>query len=204
MPALKSGLGKKQQAARTRKAIIDAAIPLFSKRGFASTTIQDIARAIGMTTGALYRHFPGKEDVLIAVLAELQKRLATITSLATMPSPKDGRATAHALIEKVAATYERYPHYFLLVGVIAAEATDANPRVERALRSAYSGFREMTVAVLRAGGSQVDDVDCAAEMFIGLCMGGLMHQRLYRRKFPPERALPVIRQMLFGAAFPPG
>ena len=67
---------KKEQAEATRSAIIDAAIRLFAKSGYVSTTTQDIARAIKMTPGVLYWHFKDKEEVLVAVIAELERRLA--------------------------------------------------------------------------------------------------------------------------------
>ena len=71
----KTGLGKKEEAEQTRARVIDAAITLFAKRGFASTSTHDLARAIGMTPGVLYWHFADKEAILAAVLDELQRRL---------------------------------------------------------------------------------------------------------------------------------
>lgn len=41
----------------------EAAIRLFATKGLARTTIKDIASAAGVTEGALYRHWPGKEDM---------------------------------------------------------------------------------------------------------------------------------------------
>ena len=43
--------------------IEEAAIRLFARRGLAATTVKDIAGAAGVTEGALYRHWPGKNDM---------------------------------------------------------------------------------------------------------------------------------------------
>ena len=65
---------KQERAARTRVEILEAAINLFSRRGFLATTMADLSRAIRMTPGALYWHFPTKEDLLLAAIEELHSR----------------------------------------------------------------------------------------------------------------------------------
>ena len=54
---------------QTRQAIEDAARALFAQRGFHGTTLADITSAAGKSTGAFYRYFADKED-LLAELAE--------------------------------------------------------------------------------------------------------------------------------------
>lgn len=57
----------KQEAARTRAAILDAALVCFNRHGLSATTLGDIARAAGVTRGAVYWHFEGKQEVLAAL-----------------------------------------------------------------------------------------------------------------------------------------
>jgi AcrR family transcriptional regulator len=52
----------------TRDRILDTAEALFAERGFAATTVRDIAAAIGLTAASLYNHFAGKEALYAAVL----------------------------------------------------------------------------------------------------------------------------------------
>ncbi len=52
---------------RTRRAeILAASVPLFARNGFANVTNGQIAQAVGLTPSALYRHYPGKIDILAA------------------------------------------------------------------------------------------------------------------------------------------
>jgi AcrR family transcriptional regulator len=51
-----------------REAIIAAAAELFSERTFEGTGINDIAAAVGVTGGAVYRHFDSKQDVLRTIV----------------------------------------------------------------------------------------------------------------------------------------
>jgi AcrR family transcriptional regulator len=48
----------------TRDRIERAALDLFVKKGVAETTVRDIAQAVDMSEGALYRHFTGKEELV--------------------------------------------------------------------------------------------------------------------------------------------
>lgn len=197
-----AALTKKAQAERTRAAIIDAAIALFARKGFASTSTQDLARAIGMTTGTLYWHFKDKEELLIAVLTELEQRLGQeLYGEAEAVGGATAYQTLEAMIGRVARVVEKFQQNLLLVGVIGAEVTDTNPRVEKALRASYRRIAQVSEAVLRAGIEEgtVDpslDVACAAQLLLGMYMGAILHQRLFREELPLSRALPVMRQMM--------
>ncbi len=54
----------------TRQLILDASLSLFSKRGFARTTVRDIAREAGITDAAIYYHFESKRELLEALVEE--------------------------------------------------------------------------------------------------------------------------------------
>ena len=54
----------------TRQQILDASLRLFSERGFARTTVRDIARQAGITDAAIYYHFESKRDLLDALVEE--------------------------------------------------------------------------------------------------------------------------------------
>ncbi|MDA8477541.1 multidrug efflux transporter transcriptional repressor AcrR [Citrobacter sp. Awk 4] len=54
----------KQQALVTRQHILDVALRLFSQQGVSSTSLVEIAKAAGVTRGAIYWHFKNKSDLL--------------------------------------------------------------------------------------------------------------------------------------------
>lgn len=56
--------------AARRRQIVDAALVCFGRQGFHQTTVHDICRAADLSPGALYRYFPGKEDIIAAACAE--------------------------------------------------------------------------------------------------------------------------------------
>lgn len=59
-----------RRGSHTRKQILDASLHLFSERGFARTTVRDIARQAGITDAAIYYHFESKRDLLEALVEE--------------------------------------------------------------------------------------------------------------------------------------
>ncbi len=62
----------KEQAQATRQHILDVALRLFSQQGVSSTSLAEIAKAAGVTRGAIYWHFKDKSDLFneIWVLSE--------------------------------------------------------------------------------------------------------------------------------------
>ena len=70
---------RRTQAERTeatRTALIAAARPLFAQRGYAGVGTEEIARAAGVTRGALYHHFEGKCELFEAVYEQIEIELA--------------------------------------------------------------------------------------------------------------------------------
>ena len=66
-----SGKPKGDKRARTRAALLDAALELTRAKGFDRTTLADVAERAGMTTGAIYGNFKNRDELFMA-LAERQ------------------------------------------------------------------------------------------------------------------------------------
>jgi AcrR family transcriptional regulator len=62
-------------APSSRERILEAASALFVARGTSATTMQQVAAEAGFTVGALYRHFGGKPDLLLGVVAAALERI---------------------------------------------------------------------------------------------------------------------------------
>lgn len=61
----------------TREALVDSAVELFTRRGYAGTSLDEIARRARVTKGALYHHFSGKQALFEAVFEEVEGSCAT-------------------------------------------------------------------------------------------------------------------------------
>ena len=58
----------KEDAELTRQAILDAALQVMSRRGYAATKLDEVARAARVTRGAIYHHFGGKRELFTALI----------------------------------------------------------------------------------------------------------------------------------------
>lgn len=70
-----SGRPKRADAARNRRALLEAARRVFERDGFVSARITDIANEAGLAHGSFYSHFRSKEDAFAAVLAEVEEEM---------------------------------------------------------------------------------------------------------------------------------
>ena len=87
-----------------RKQIIDAAGACFLERGFHATKIQDIATRAGLSTGAPYRYFESKDDIVAAMCSESldrnRQRFGTL----------DLSAASRAIFEELSTVYFAAAH----------------------------------------------------------------------------------------------
>jgi AcrR family transcriptional regulator len=75
----------------TKEKIFDAAVDLFAEKGYDGVSIRDIGRAVGVTEGAVYKHFSGKEEILESIFAYVEDKIYP-------PTPE---ASIDALVESL-------------------------------------------------------------------------------------------------------
>src|SRR5690348_8460174 len=84
----------------TRKALVDSAVELFTKRGYAATSLDAIAKRARVTKGALYHHFGGKQALFEAAFDVVEK-----TAVARLSEAMTGEGTAWERAVRGVAVY---------------------------------------------------------------------------------------------------
>jgi len=93
----KPGLpSRKRETSRRR--IVEAARSHFFNNGFRSVTMDDLAEELGISKKTLYAHFPGKFDLLKAVLADKLASVEATLKEVTRAHPHDFQATLRELL----------------------------------------------------------------------------------------------------------
>jgi AcrR family transcriptional regulator len=104
-------------AQRNRERILEVAKEAFTRSG-ADTSLDDIAKQAGVGPGTLYRHFPTREELLVAVYRTEMERLAAAEQkfAATMPPIEALRAWLLLFVDAVATKQIIAPALNTLVG----------------------------------------------------------------------------------------
>lgn len=90
----------------TKERILEAALELFAQSGYLGTSMSDIAKQLGITKGALYKHYTGKQEILDSIVERMNKMDYERAEEYEMPEAEpDGFAEAymHTPIEKIRA-----------------------------------------------------------------------------------------------------
>lgn len=144
-----------------RGRVLRAAAHLFLTRGYAQTTVRDIARAVGILSGSLFHHFDSKEALLEAVMAEVSELNTERMRLASASTAKPlARVRALVRCELESIHGETSEAMTLLVDEWRSLGPDAQARVlvvrdryqkvwDDALRAASAELQPVDLFVLR-------------------------------------------------------
>ncbi|RIL07949.1 MAG: TetR/AcrR family transcriptional regulator [Proteobacteria bacterium] len=127
LPSLDSPHRRKGE--QTAERILDAAEALFAERGYAGTSLRDVAARVELRIPSLYNHFPSKDALYAAVLARgIGPVLELLAGFAAAPSES---RDAGAVIERVMAILRRHRN---LPKLIQHETLAGGPRLTPMLR----------------------------------------------------------------------
>jgi len=87
---VKGKVDKRAQGQQTRAALIAAAREVFGELGYGATSTEEIVARAGVTKGALYHHFSGKDDLFRAVYEQVELEVADrVVEVFMAPDPWD-------------------------------------------------------------------------------------------------------------------
>ncbi len=161
-----------EHVAQTRAALVSAGRRLFGRAGFAATSVEDLAREAGVTTGALYHHFPTKAALFEAVFEKVHFEL--------MAASGEAAARADGPIELLALGFEAFLDKVLEPDVQRIIITDApsvlGPArfIELDERYAFAAIVEALEAAARAGAMRAEDPQTLATLLLGMLQRGGM------------------------------
>jgi len=176
---------KQERAARTRAEILEKAVRLFSHKGYQTTTMVDLAKAIKMSPGALYWHFPTKEDILLAACEQLHQRfigefVPRVDEMRKHTAREQLAAYAQIAIDSISENRE----YALFFTIMGAESVGKTERVSAAIHDAFAAYVAFFAGIVRYGqktGEFRKEVDpiTLAHGFIGSFFGMIIHQEMF-------------------------
>jgi AcrR family transcriptional regulator len=152
----------------TRERLLDTAIRLFARHGYAETSIADIQRDCGLSagSGALYKHFSSKRELLEAATRRFADRLANDRKRFDV---NPGEGTEEVLRRAATLIWDGIEENSPLLRVIFREP--AFPELADELWSAitenaYRGFASGLRVVVDAGMMRIDDPEATAAVLV--------------------------------------
>jgi len=116
------------KSAVSSQQIIDAAIRVLARQGYAKTSLLEIAKEAGMSKGALHYHYPTKEALIHAVLETACNAVQTRTMQAWSPSDNPFAALRKSLEELWATRAERSDEALVVADLLALSLSDESLR----------------------------------------------------------------------------
>ena len=137
------------RAEQSRRQVLDAALNLFSHRGYRATTVRDIADEAGVSTGNVYHHFEDKEQIFRTLLDEFMaiaesKRYPFTRALSNGKFPDNLEQLALAARDSV----REFRSYIALIYVDVIEFDGTH------IQKFYSGMAQRFTTTLTGGGLQ--------------------------------------------------
>jgi AcrR family transcriptional regulator len=164
-----------------RRALVDAAVDLWSSTGYRGTGITAVAERAGVTPAGLLHHFGTKDHFLLAVVEELDRR-----TLASFPDDADVRgAELFDLLPELARYPQDQPALWRLILMLQAENFDVESPAHDYFVLRQAVIHEMIAGALRRGqadGELRSDIDPG--LVAAQCLAFLLGLQMYREHGP--------------------
>jgi len=145
---MKAAGTRRLPAMERRKSILDGALTVLSKKGFAGMTTSEVARQAGITEPILYRHFSSKRAMLRALLDEVIEQMMVSFRKLT-EDELDPVAALHRICRAYPQMAEHYRREFRVINQTLAECSD--PKIREALTRHYDAYRGFLQNLIEKG-----------------------------------------------------
>lgn len=182
---------------RHRRPIVDAAVRLFRRQGYAGTGLNDIVEFSGAPKGSLYYYFPaGKASIAVAAVEEAGGRVAdTMAKLAGESASTADLLRAHA---RLVSGWMRNSGFRdgCPITTVLLELAPADRAVAEAGRKAYAARIDVVKRKLIADGFSPVRAGRLAILCVATLQGALIQARVERSGAPIETAANELAKML--------
>lgn len=171
---------------------------LFALKGFGSTSIADILSRSQVNSGSLYHFFPGKQDLLVAVLEAYRDGIHPMLLAPAWKGVEDPIARIFALLDRYRwLIVESDCEYGCPIGSLSLELHEPDPPVREALAANFRAWSSAVRECLVEAGERLPagtNVDALAEFTLTVMEGGVMLARTHRDVGFFDRAVAQLRQ----------
>ena len=186
-----------EAAPPTRERLVFSAMQLFWEKGYGSTSVADVLHAAKVNSGSLYHFFPGKQDLLLAVLEAYRQGIGPMLLEPAWAGVRDPLARVFALLARYRQNIVRTDcTYGCPIGSLALEIHEPDPPVREALAANFHAWVDAIERCLVEAGDRLPKGlrrRELAEFVLTTMEGGVMQARTYRDVAYFDRAVRQLR-----------
>jgi AcrR family transcriptional regulator len=166
-------VGRPARSGNGRRDLTDIAIDCFARFGYKGTSIDRIARAAGLTKGAIYYHFKDKEALLFAAV---KNRVSQFERRVTEDLlPVDDPRKALSQVTEVCFEHATKSNHRRFIVTLMVEALGNNARLSAQFREMMQRFRSFVRGIIEIGqGQGIFRADVSAVTAAGVYSGAVM------------------------------
>ncbi|HEX4387629.1 MAG TPA: TetR/AcrR family transcriptional regulator [Steroidobacteraceae bacterium] len=184
--------------ADTRTRLVTTAMRLFWEKGYGSTSIADVLQAARVNSGSLYHFFPGKQDLLLAVLDLYRDGIRTMLLEPAWRGVEEPIERVFALLARYrAALKDTDCFYGCPIGSLALELHEPDLAVRERLAANFSAWTDAIEECLAAGAARLPrDLNLRelASLVLTVMEGAVMQARTYRSLASFDAAVRQLRE----------
>jgi AcrR family transcriptional regulator len=168
----------------TRDRLIVTAMQLFWEKGYGSTSVADVLHGADVNSGSLYHFFPGKQDLLLAVLEAYRSGIDEVLLAPAWKGVDDPIGRVFALLDRYRlGIVQTECFYACPIGSLALEIHEPDPPVREALAANFKAWTDAVERCLVAAGPRLPkllDRRELAHFVLTVMEGGVMQARTHR------------------------
>lgn len=136
-----------EQKKLTRNRLLDAAVTVFAEKSFVDATMEDIAAAAGVARVTVYAHFPGKRELIQALVGRVYETFGQVyAGLAAIP--QWSRPAIRNWLDDAASQWRSIAPTLRVIHVVGAALLSTAARGSTASRDRYIGEHDRYAAML--------------------------------------------------------
>jgi AcrR family transcriptional regulator len=170
---------RKELTAKPKKEqILDAALAVFSRKGFGEATIPDIAHEAGVAVGTIYTYYQSKHDLLVSIIERYVVTESLVKLWGQQPKTKDIKFITSLLEDRIDLGFENADRLLFLFSEIQRDPESRQQYIERVVRPMLALIGKYLESRIVSGTFRPLNVNIIARAIVGIVIGFMVLYRL--------------------------
>jgi AcrR family transcriptional regulator len=169
---------KELTAKRKREQILDAALAVFSRKGFGEATIPDIAHEAGVAVGTIYTYYQSKHDLLVSILERYVVTESLVKILGQQLETEEIKFITSLLEDRINFSFENADRLLFLFSEVQRDPESRQQYIQRVVKPRLAQVEKYLESRIASGTFRPLNVNVIARAIVGIVTGFMVLYRL--------------------------